>query len=246
MKRKVLVWLVLAAVCCSSAALAADPVAVYWNGIPVTVKTPGSYQSVIRIGRSEETVLSSELTWENSTDFRFGYIWAPNLGKVNMRKGPRPKAGIILKAETNRVVLIFDRTQEWTGVIYDGKAGYVMNATVKMIEKPETPKDTATLSYKGRTTGTTKITMRMLNSQGSRAVVGLRPGMPVTLFKKGDTFSEVEVNGWHGFVLTEHLADIVPAEIAAAELATGTDLPPSYVIQISPDEVIEVVDLDAE
>ena len=131
MKRAAAVIVLAALLCAVCCAQAAGDITVYWEGKPVTVKTPGSYQSVIRVDGHERTVLSSELTWDSSTDLRFGYIYAPNLGKVNMRMGPRSKATIVLKAETNRVVMIFDRQKEWTGVIYDGKAGYVMNGTLK-------------------------------------------------------------------------------------------------------------------
>ena len=239
MKRAAAVIVLAALLCAVCCAQAAGDITVYWEGKPVTVKTPGSYQSVIRVDGHERTVLSSELTWDSSTDLRFGYIYAPNLGKVNMRMGPRSKATIVLKAETNRVVMIFDRQKEWTGVIYDGKAGYVMNGTLKVIEHPEIPKASATLSFKGKTNVSTKITMRMGGSPNYRAVVGVYPGMPVTLFHKGSGYCEVEINGWHGYVQTMHIIDIVEAE-------ANEDTAPQSLYPEDENTIVEEVDLDEE
>ena len=198
-------------------ALAAKKIPILYGDVPVDLKIPGSYQSLIRAEGEEQTVLSKELFWDSTADVRFGYVYAPNLGETNLRLGPRSKASIVTKAKTGRIVLIFERLPEWTGVIYDGKIGYLMNATVKVIEDPAQPRATATLSYKGRTTGTTKINMHIAGNGTSRRVVGLRPGMDVTIFYQGEKWSEIECNGWHGWVLSIHLADIVDAPAAEPE-----------------------------
>lgn len=209
MKKRIFLLLTVLVLCLSGSALgAAKKPPVYWQGQPVNIKTLGSYQTDLRLSGDIVTVPSSELSWESSVEPRFGYIYAPKLGAVNMRLGPRSKASVVTKAYTGRIVRIFDQQGDYTGVIYNGKAGYVMNASVRIVEHPESPVATATLSYKGRTRGTTKITMRIAGNQGSRPVTGLRPRMAVTVYHLGESWSEVEVNGWHGWVLTEHLVDV--------------------------------------
>lgn len=203
-------------------AMAAKKIPILYQGEAVDLRIPGAYRSLIRVDGEEETVLSEELSWESTADVRFGYVHAPNLGETNLRMGPRSKASIVTKAKTGRIVLIFERLPEWTGVIYDGKIGYLMNATVKVIEDPQKPRATATLSYKGRTTGTTKINMHIAGNGTSRRVVGLHPNMDVTIFYQGEKWSEIECNGWHGWVLSIHLADIVEAP-AATEAPAKTD-----------------------
>ena len=46
--------------------------------------------------------------------------------------------------------------------------------------------------------------------------------MDVTIFYQGEKWSEIECNGWHGWVLSIHLADIVEAP-AATEAPAKTD-----------------------
>ena len=218
-----------------------DALPVHWNGRTVTVKHPGSYRSVIRAG-GEQTVLSRELSWDNAASVRYGYIYAPKQGVLNLRMGPRPKASIVVKAKTNRVVLIFDQGEEWTGVLYDGLVGYVMNSTLKVIPEPVQPKALATLSYKGRTRVTTTVYMRMGPGTGYRKVTGLKPGAPVVVFGESGAWSEVEINGWHGYVMTQHLVDVQPVSgDSAVSPASPTDLVPA---SSGREEIIEEILLD--
>ena len=244
MKRLLIVLVAVLLLWCAAADAADYQRRIYRDGREVDVKTVGAYQTVIRSGGREELVPSAELTWESDTDVRFGYLYAPKRGKVNIRLAPKPKASVLVKGETGRLVFVISRDEEWTGILYDGLIGYVQNSTIRLVEEPEAPKSTATLSYKGNTRVTTKVTMRSEANQSSRAVVGLRPGAPVTIFKLGTTWSEVEVSGWHGFVLTQHLTDIVPVEesLPSAE----EDTPPDDGIPVldTTDTIVEEINLD--
>ncbi len=242
MKRTMAWLLLLLMLVCALPAEADSQLRVTWQGTAVDLKTIGSWQTVIRTGGRDVTVPSSELAWESTTDVRFAYVYAPKAGKVNMRMSGRSKASIITKIPTGRIVIVFEKNDTWSGILYDGLIGYVQNSTLRFIEAPDTPRATATLSYKGKTDVKTKVTMRSGANQGSRAVIGLRPGMAVTVFEKGKTWSEVEVNGYHGYVLTEHLAEIREAEAMPEEPEDSDFLPPP------PDDGIplveEEVDLD--
>ena len=206
-------------------ALAAETRPVSWNGNTVDVRAAGSWESVIHVNGNETAVSSDELTWESDTEVRYAYIWAPKTGKANMRLGPRAKASVIAKAETGRVVLVFTKGKEFSGIIYNGVAGYMSNSTLKFIDNPVSPRATATLSFKGKTDSKQKVIMRAGAGQDTRKVAKLQPGLPVVVFKIGKNWSEVECNGWHGYVMTQHLVDIVELEPSSQETpATDTDL----------------------
>ncbi len=210
MKRLLIVLLAAMLVFCGTANAAEYQRKIYREGKEVSVRTVGSYRTVIRSGSKDVTVLSSELTWESDTDVRFGYLYAPKTGKVNVRLAPKPKATVLVKGLTGRVVFVIYRDSEWTGILYDGMVGYVQNNTIQIIEGG--PQATATLSYNGKTGVSTKVTMRSAAKQDSRSVVGLKPGADVTVFKMDTRWSEVEVSGWHGYVLTQHLVDVTDVE----------------------------------
>lgn len=181
---------------------------VKWNGETVELKTPGSSVSVIRSGRDQLSVPSSELSWESSTNTRFAYVYAPGTGKINMRMAPRSKASIVCKIAAGKIVLVFERTEDWCGILYDGLVGYVQTNTVRFIERPETPRATATLSYKGKTNSSTKVVMRLTAKSNGRVVTKQKPGQSVVIIEQGSVWSEVELNGWHGFILNINLSDI--------------------------------------
>ena len=236
-----LVMAVLLVLCAASAMAATEKrvIPTRWNSQDVEIKILGAYVTVIEVGGEEKTVPTSELLWQNTTDenHRLAYIYAPSIGSMNVRLSPKRGAAIVAKGETGRIVQVFEHGKEWSGIIYDGTVGYALNGTLKFISEPFAPKETCTLSYKGRTTGTTKVTMRVTGSTKAKRVVGLRPGMPTVIFQRGGTWSEVEVNGWHGFVLTEHLAEIVEAPEAT---------PAPNVIDVVEEEVLEDDDIPWE
>ena len=248
MKRVLSVTLLVLMLLAALPAQAAESRTVSWNGNPVEVKVPGSWVTVIKEKGKETTVLSEDLTWESDTEYRYAYIWAPNKGKANIRLGPRSKASVIGKAETGRVVMVFTKGKEYSGIIYNGTVGYMSNSTLKFIDNPTIPRATATLSFKGKTDSTSKVTMRTGASQNSRSVTKLQPGLPVVVFKLGKTWSEVECNGWHGYVMTQHLVDIEelesPIQSEDPETAQATEETETEETTTEEEEVTETVELD--
>ena len=228
-------------------AQAAESRTVSWNGNPVEIRVPGSWLTVIREKGKETTMLSEDLTWESDTEVRFAYIWAPKKGKANIRLGPKSKASVIGKAETGRVVLVFSKGKQYSGIIYDGTVGYMSNTTLKFIANPTVPRATATLSFKGRTDSKTKVTMRTGAGQNTRSVTKLQPGLPVVVFKLGKTWSEVECNGWHGYVMTQHLTDIEelePEDPGDEPTAPAATEEPEIITHSAEDDTTETVELD--
>ena len=211
---------------------------VSWNGGTVEVRAVGAWESVVKTDGSETTVPSDELTWESETEIRYAYIWAPKTGNANLRLGPRSKASVIAKAETGRMVLVFMKGKQMSGILYNGTVGYMSNSTLKFVKTDTVPKATATLSYKGKADAKTNVIMRTGAAQGSRAVAKLQPGLPVVIFKLGKNWSEVECNGWHGYVMTQHLTEI--EEIGKEEAKEETE--PSGPVE--EDDSAESVELD--
>lgn len=238
MKRRAFFAVLLAGLLLATAALAAGEVRqvlpVMWNSRQVQLRYVGSYYSVVKASGGDRTVLSSTLRWDSDGGARFGYVYAAKNGVVNLRMGPRPKASIVDKAKTNRLVLIFEQGEAWSGVLYNGQVGYLMNSNLKVIDPAEQPRGTAVLGYKGNTRRTTTVYMRMGPGTNTRKVVGLKPGAAVTVFGESGKWTEVEINGWRGYVLTEHLTGFEPLKPA-----TPTDLPAE-----GPEEIVEVILLD--
>ena len=71
MLKKALAILLLALMALSLwPAQAESQLKISWQGTAVDLKTPGSWQSVIRTGGKEMTVPSSELSWASTADVR--------------------------------------------------------------------------------------------------------------------------------------------------------------------------------
>ena len=208
MKRRAFFAVLLAGLLLATAALAAGEVRqvlpVMWNSRQVQLRYVGSYYSVVKASGGDRTVLSSTLRWDSDGGARFGYVYAAKNGVVNLRMGPRPKASIVDKAKTNRLVLIFEQGEAWSGVLYNGQVGYVLNKYLNYYPIG-TEAETKVLSYNGHTNGKATIRIRFSSSKKSRMIAELPTGTRVDVIEVKKKWSRVEVNGLRGFVMNDFL-----------------------------------------
>ena len=187
--------------------------------VPVELKTIGSVYSLVTYNGEDIWAETARLTWDTNAPeaHRAGYLYAPKNGKVTMRLSEKPKSSIVKKIPSGCTCLIFDEAGTYTGIICDGKSGYVLTSAIRFVPRnvQTTP---AVLSYKGRTDRTTKLNLRIAAKQSARILVGLRPGMPARVFRENGSFLELEANGYHGWLRKTFVTLEEP-------LPTGTPVP---------------------
>ncbi|MBQ8159605.1 MAG: SH3 domain-containing protein [Clostridia bacterium] len=189
---------------------------------PVTAVDIGLIFSTVSSGNQKYDVETSRLLWNTNADadHRLAMINAPKGGTANLRKTASSSAKVLAKAKTNRVVLVYDVQDKMSGVIYGDEKGYVNNSALTFF--PATSSyQSAVLSYNGSLTSTKKINFYSQAKDSSRKLISLKAGMEVTLFEQGKYWSEVDVDGYHGYVsnkfiqLSAENTHLEPADITA-------------------------------
>lgn len=173
----------------------------------VIIQTLGTAQCEVFDGEQMLTVPTEQLEWETEADdeHRLAVIYAPRTGKCTLRESASSKAKAIDQCDAGRIVIVLRVGEAWTRILYEGKEGLVLNSTLEFYPVvPVDEFDTATLVYKGRTNSTATISLYASASTSQRIDQWRVGNEVVTLGEKGN-YTEVEIDGWHGFVKTEYL-----------------------------------------
>lgn len=173
----------------------------------VTLQTLGTAQCVVYDGKELTTVNTVDLHWETEAedDQRLGVIYAPKTGKATLRASASSSARKLGDCEDGRIVIVLKVGSTWTRILYDGEEGCVLTAALKLCGAvPEEDFSTATLAYKGRTDSSATISVYTATN-AKRKIKQWRVGNDVVVLGETGSWTEVEIDGWHGFVKSAYL-----------------------------------------
>ena len=156
--------------------------------------------------KSGEMVPTEELVWETNAapEQLVACIKAPGTGHATLRKTEKPKSMILRKLEAGRVVFVFDYGKKYTGVICGDTAGYVLTEALAFLGIRHVYGQ-ATVAYNGSTTRKTNLRLRSRPNQSGQSLTAVNPGMRAVLLSQDDTWMQVDINGWHGFIRKKFL-----------------------------------------
>ncbi len=177
------------------------------ESIPVTLQELGTAQCVVWDGDEMRTVLTEDLHWETEADDdeRLAVIYAPKTGKATLRASASNKAKSLGQCEDGRIVIVLKVGTTYTRVLYEGKEGCVLTSALKLCGAvPEDEFSAATLSYKGRTDTSATISVYTAKS-AKRKIKQWRVGNDVVVLSESGSWSEIEIDGWHGWVKSAYL-----------------------------------------
>ena len=166
----------------------------------VTVKKLGVYESVIKLGKEESTVPTMQLRYETTADSEnaLAIICAKNTGEVILRP-QQETTGRVTKCKTGRVALVIDKGRSWSKLWYDGHVGYVQNKYLQFIPMAESADDGIV--------GDKTAPMHLGTHRDTRVVTRVKKGTAVKILWQGDTWAEVAVDGWRGYIQLKYLAE---------------------------------------
>ncbi len=172
--------------------------------IPVTMVELGLARSRVLYNDQEITVATDSLFWETNAaeNERLGIIYAPKSGKVSLRKTAKTGSMILEKVVIGTIVRVFDIQSKTTGVYVGDKAGYVLNSALKLLE-PVSTYTTGHLTYKGSLTNTHRINFYSQAKESSKKIKGVRAGAAVTILSEKGTWVELDLDGYHGYILSK-------------------------------------------
>lgn len=173
----------------------------------VTLQELGTAQCVVWDGHQKLTVDTEDLSWETEADdeHRLAIIYAPKTGKATLRASASSKAKSLGQCKDGRIVVVLKVGSTFTRVLYEGKEGCVLTSALTFSGAvPADEFTTATLAYKGRTDSSATISVYTATS-AKRKIDQWRVGNEVVVLNEKGSWSEVEIDGWHGFVRSDYL-----------------------------------------
>ena len=173
----------------------------------VEVKYVGLARSMVVLGGKEAMVNTCDLLWASSapSDRLLAVVNAPKQGTAALRDKTSAKAFIMDRPTTGRVVRVLSVGDAWTMVDYDGMRGYMQTAALTFYPNSQRTYDTGCISLDGRTRGKNTIFIRSAAKNGSRHLADYALGTPLTIFNMDEKWCEVDVEGWHCYILTEYV-----------------------------------------
>ena len=175
--------------------------------IPVDVLYMGLARSMIRIGENDMLVNTCDLAWSTEAPANqvLAVISANRVGYATLRANTSTKAFVLDHCITGRVVRVLSVGKNWCKVDCDGMRGYVLTSALEFFPNMIRTYESGLISIDGRTTGKSTINIRANAKAGSRILGDYVLGTPLTIFSRDDKWCEVDVAGWHCYILTEYV-----------------------------------------
>jgi len=167
----------------------------------------GLGRSMVLLNGAETLVNTWDLSWETEApaDKVLAVVSAPKNGYANLRSKSSKKAFIMDHCITNKVVRVLATGKNWTKVDYAGMRGYVSTSSLTFYANEPRQYETAKISVKGRTKGTDTVYIRSAAKNNSRHLQDYVLGTPLTVFSKDGKWCEVDVEGWHCYILSNYV-----------------------------------------
>lgn len=177
------------------------------NAVPATIEKLGLGRSTIVLNGEKMTVPTCCLSWDSevSADQALAVVGVAKQGYAIMRDKSSSKAFIMDHVTTGQVVRVISSGDNWTLVDHDGMRGYVRTTSLNFYSNTPREYKTGWISYKGRMKGTATINIRANPKNGSRILGDYVLGTELTIFSEQDKWYEIEVDGWHCYILKEYV-----------------------------------------
>lgn len=194
----------------------------------VTLVTLGLVDSEVKLNGEVTTVRTADLTWDHDVDDEnklLAVINAKRTGQVTMHAKSKAKSTVLKKIDTNRIVLVLRIGKSYTRILCDGVEGFVLTDALDFypvggVKEEDAPTPVpGWVSYKGKVNSKQSVNIRQSGQNGSRIIEEIRAGTPVWVFQQEGKWSEIEVDGYRAFILSEYITldDTFEAETAEPE-----------------------------
>lgn len=197
----------------------------------VTLVTLGLVDSVVKLNGETITVMTKDLTWDHDVKDEnklLAVVDAKRTGQATMHAKAKAKSDVLKKVDTNRIVLVLRIGKSYTRVLCDGVEGFILTDALDFYPVGGVKEDDAPtpvpgwVSYKGKVNSRQSINIRQNGQNGSRIIEEIPAGTPVWVFNQDGKWSEIEVDGYRAFILSEYITldDTFEAEESSAASET--------------------------
>lgn len=190
-----------------------------WEKLPVTwvqedgsekqvsLETLGIMECEIFDGEQFMSVATASISWETEADDkeRLAVICAPRTGKCTLRAKASSSAKSLGSVEAGRIVAVLNVGDKFSRIVADGKEGYVLTDVLSFYAAaPMGSYGQAVLIYQGRTDSSATISLYTA-PDATRKIRQFRVGNQVMTGDVRGSWTEIEIDGWCGFVKSEYL-----------------------------------------
>ena len=179
------------------ASLAAPVVDQFATGTLVEILKKGDEWCHVRVNGKEGYMMTKYLSEAEST----GTLTVKtNTGRgLNLRKEPHLEGEIITSFKPGTQVTVLQKGSNWSRVTIDGVEGFMYSA---FLQKASTASGGAVVN---NPKDTQVLNLRENPSLDAKVLAYYRNGPRVEVVAKGETWSEVTVNGKHGYMMNKFL-----------------------------------------
>ena len=176
--------------------------------VPVDVKYMGLARSMITYQGTSFLVNTCDLAWatEAPEDQVLAVVDASRVGYAALRANTSTKSFIMDHCITGSVVRVLATGKNWTKIDYRGMRGYVLTSSLEFHANVLQGYETGLIAIDGRTTGRSTINIRANAKNNSRILADYVLGTPLTIFSRDEKWCEVDVEGWHCYILSEYVS----------------------------------------
>jgi len=188
------------------------------NVVPVDVVYVGLGRSMIKVNGEERLVDTCELLWETEApaDQLLAVVNAPKNGQAAIRSKTSTKATCLEKCRTNQVVRVLKVGPNWTFVDHAGLRGYIQTGSLSFRDNTRKTYTTGYITVKGKTPSGETVYIRSAPKKNARHLQEYPVGSPLTIFSQEGDWTEVDIGGWHCYILSKFVTLDGPELTAAA------------------------------
>ena len=136
-------------------------------------------------------------------------INAPQSGKVTLRSGADKKAPPLGEYDAGMLVEVLGAEGDFSLVRCDGQQGYIRTNTLRFCEPAGEDAVPAIIVKDGIRDGSSKINIRLAADKDSWKVALLPTGTEVLMIAADEKWSEIEFDGFRGFILNQFLEPLL-------------------------------------
>ncbi len=190
---------------------------------PVRVEYVGLGRSSVVVNGDRCMVPTSSLSWvtEAPEDKLLAVVTTEKQSYVTLRAKKSQKAFVMGHCEKCQVVRVISTGKTWTMVDCDGMRGYVLTSGLTFYDNAPRVYTTGMVTFRGNTTSKNTVHVRSGTNGSAKQLQAFACGTPLTVFSQDGKWYEVDVGGWHAWIMNEY----VTLEDGAIQAARETETP---------------------
>ena len=200
------------------------------NETEVEVSYMGLARSMIVKDGEKQLVETWRLKWETKApeDKVIAVVTPPKgTGTVRLHAKKSDKSLILYRVQTNRVVRVVSVGKNWALVDIDNSEcprGYIRTNYLDFYPNLPMAYRSAKVSVNGHVKGKDTVHIRASDNANAGQIEEFKLGTQMSVYAQNDRWSEVDIGGYHAFILSKHVTfDEESAEAEPDETETAED-----------------------